>query len=65
MQLTLINVVLDLFPKYVMSLFPIPISVVKKMDKLNKILFGLLTSRERGIIWSNGRLQNIKRRVGF
>lgn len=35
-RVTLINSILDSFPTYVLSLFPIPSSVGKKLDKLRR-----------------------------
>lgn len=54
-RVTLINSVLDSLPTYVMSLFPIPACVIKRLNKLRRDFLWKGNKEEGATIWSNGR----------
>lgn len=63
-RVTLINAVLDSLPTYVMSLFPIPISVVKKLDRLRRDFLWFGNKEGKGYhLGGNGKLCNFTRRL--
>ncbi|KAG5580786.1 hypothetical protein H5410_051413 [Solanum commersonii] len=50
-----INQVLDVLPPYMMSLFPIPSGVIKRLDSVGGIFCGKATKKRKASIWLNGR----------
>ena len=67
-RVTLINSVLDSIPTYVMSLFPIPDSVVNKLDRLRRN-FLWKGNKERGryyiVEWEVTQLRKGQGRLGI
>lgn len=55
-RITLINSVLDPLPTYIMSLFPIPSKVEKRLDKLRRNFCGWEIKRAKEYIWLTGTL---------
>lgn len=50
-----INSVLDSLPTYVMSLFPLPTKVMKKLDRLRRNFLCMAAKKLKVITLSNGR----------
>lgn len=50
-KLTLINVVLDALPTYIVTLFPLPEGVVERLEKLRREFFGQGNKKKRGTTW--------------
>ena len=67
-RVILINSVLDSLPTYVMSLFPIPAKVVKKLDKLRRNFLWKSNKEEKGynlINWKNVLLSKEREDLGI
>lgn len=54
-RVTLINSVLDALPSYLMSVFPMPASVIKEMNALRKTFSGMEMKTRRSFTWSTGK----------
>ncbi|XP_049367921.1 uncharacterized protein LOC125832768 [Solanum verrucosum] len=50
-RLTLIKSVLDGLPTYMMSLFPIPKSIEKRLNRVRRSIYGKETRRREATIW--------------
>ena len=55
-RFTLIKSTLSNLPTYFLSLFPIPTSVAKRIEKLQRISYGAILERILKFIWLNGIL---------
>ena len=55
-RLTLINSVLDSLPTYMMSVFPIPKSVITRLDKIRRKFLWQGNSERKATTWLNGML---------
>ncbi|WMV24199.1 hypothetical protein MTR67_017584 [Solanum verrucosum] len=67
-RLILINSVLDSLPTYVMSLFPIPVKVVKKLDKLRRNFLWKSNKEGKGynlVNWKNVLLSKERGGLGI
>jgi len=67
-RLILINSVLDSLPTYVMSLFPIPAKVVKKLDKLRRNFLWKSNKEGKGynlVNWKNVLLSKERGGLGI